>query len=225
MRKWIVIICSISMLFSATGVASASSAAEVTVAVHRPIAAVGKQVQVAIQLKHAPSAAGISFALKFDPTKVRIAKNTENKNLIAFGSDFASYGGSSVNATTGIVKIPLVVKEPLDAEQGIRTVVTVTFDVLAVGRADFTLEEVHVSSVGSMPIHVGTNGQTAIVGTSTDLYPAGSESAKLDVATVLHLAGKIVELQLDLNGDDVIDKRDIAAALASIEPVTLQVLY
>jgi len=126
-----------AMIFASAGTAAATTSAEVKIATNRPVVAKGKQVQVTIQLEEAPSAAGLSFSLKYDPSKVKIVQDASNKDMIAYGSAFAYYGGRTVDKIKGLVT------------------------------AMFELQQYQVSSTSSLSIHAGSNGLVGIAGTAT----------------------------------------------------------
>lgn len=220
MRKWYMIAASlIACLLVGAGAAAASADTEVSLSASRSVVAVGDRFDVTVRLGKATDTAGLSFELKYDPSKVKLVQEG-TADRIEYGAAFSYFGGATASKTKGTVRLPVMVKDPLAGIGAPRDAVTVTFEVLAEGSAKFELQQVELSTTGSLLAYAHVQGKANVIAAEEELTPPGGPSGTFDVRSAVFLTGKVRTFQWDLNGDNVTDRHDLAVLLRQVEPVT-----
>ena len=223
MRKWVMSLVLIATLSSQSAAATAAVApsAEVTVAASTRQATVGDQVQVTVKVRNATHLSGIYAKLKYDPSRMELARTTSGSRMISFGPSFGSYGGQDVDETAGSIAYPMVYSKPLDVGGGELLALTVTFKAVKAGPVSFQLEETQVTNyVSKVLLEFDSNGPTATLAVAPVMEKVPGET-KISLQTVLRYMKQSSGAVPDANGDGLQDKEDVKFVLSLIEPMSL----
>ncbi|WP_309120810.1 cohesin domain-containing protein [Paenibacillus sp.] len=217
MKSWFLLLVAISMvaLPAATAVAAESTAAvSITAAAQQQT--VGKAFDVHISISEAANLAGISFRLRYDPAKLQLAKKTNGDPMVQFASGFQSFGGSTVNETTGTLAYPLLYDKPLVAASVNSRVMTATFIPLTSERVQVQLEQISVTNYVSSSIQKNTQASASVwVG---PVLPKSPDETKFSIKSALSLIRGAGGALIDFNGDGTADKSDMVYVLQQVEP-------